>query len=169
MRETDAETLRALHDQHAAALWRYAVRLTRDPQLSEDVVQEALLRAWKAPDILAQDESSARGWLFTVVRNLVFDHQRSARSRRELSSGELPDAATGDHTDAVLDTWLVTDALAQLSIEHRAVIVHAYYGRRSVADIAAALDIPPGTVKSRMHYGLRALRIALQERGVTTG
>jgi RNA polymerase sigma-70 factor (ECF subfamily) len=48
------------------------------------------------------------------------------------------------------------------------VIVRAYYGRRTVTDIAEELDIPSGTVKSRLHYGLRALKLALQERGVTS-
>jgi len=167
MRDAHAVALRALHDLHAPALWRYAVRLTRDPQLAEDVVQEALLRAWKAPAVLEQDESAARAWLFTVVRNLVFDDRRSARVRREVTTDELPERATGDQMDAALDSWLVTDALAQLSLDHRTVIVHAYYGRRPVADIADELGVPPGTVKSRLHYGLRALRLALQERGVT--
>ncbi len=59
------------------------------------------------------------------------------------------------------------EALAGLSVEHRAVIVRAYYGGRSVAGIAEELGIPEGTVKSRLHYGLRALRLALQEKGVT--
>ncbi|HEY0636027.1 MAG TPA: sigma-70 family RNA polymerase sigma factor [Pseudonocardiaceae bacterium] len=160
--------LRELHDRHAPALWRYAVRLTSDPQLAEDVVQETLLRAWRRPSILEQDEAASRAWLFTVLRNLITDDRRSARVHRELASGaDLPDHSIADRTDAMLDSWLVTDALAQLSEDHRAVIVLAYYGRRSVADIAATLRLPPGTVKSRLHYGLRALRLALQERGVT--
>jgi RNA polymerase sigma-70 factor (ECF subfamily) len=62
---------------------------------------------------------------------------------------------------------LVSDSLAQLSDDHRQVIVRAYYGRRTVTDIAKELDIPAGTVKSRLHYGMRALKLALQERGVT--
>ena len=57
--------------------------------------------------------------------------------------------------------------LSERPIEHRAVIVHAYYGGRSTAEIARELGIPEGTVKSRMHYGLRALKLALQEKGVT--
>jgi RNA polymerase sigma-70 factor, ECF subfamily len=79
----------------------------------------------------------------------------------------LPERASVDDTDAVLDSWLVTDALAQLSPEHRTVIVYAYYGRRTIPDIAAELGVPSGTVKSRIHYGLRALQLALLEKGVT--
>jgi RNA polymerase sigma-70 factor (ECF subfamily) len=168
VRDTYEASLLALHDLHAPALWRYAVGLTHDSQLAEDVVQEALLRAWKRPQILEQDEAACRAWLFTVVRNLVIDDRRSARSRRELSSGQLPERPVADDTDAALDSWLVTDALAQLSLDHRTVIVHSYYWRRSIAEIAQHLGIPPGTVKSRLHYGIRALRLALQERGVTS-
>lgn len=168
MPSVQAEHLRALHDLHAPALWRYAVGLTKHPQLAEDVVQEALLRAWKRPEILQLGESAARAWLFTVVRNLVIDDRRSARNRHELASDDLPERQGSDEMDATLDSWLVTGALAQLSLDHRTVIVHAYYGRRSIADMATELGIPPGTVKSRLHYGLRALRLALQERGVTS-
>ncbi len=168
MQSAQSDLLRALHDQHAPALWRFAVGLTQQAQLAEDVVQEALLRAWMRPEILELDESAARAWLFTVVRNLVIDERRSARSRRELTSDDLPDRPRADEMDAALDSWLITAALAQLSLEHRTVIVHAYYGRRSIADIATELGVPPGTIKSRLHYGLRALRLALQERGVTT-
>ena len=168
MRDADESRLRTLHDLHAPALWRYAAGLTGDPQMAEDVVQEALLRAWKRPQILEQDEGSARAWLFTVVRNLVIDDRRSARVRRELPSDDLPERETTDQVDAALDVWLVTDALAQLSLDHRTVVVHAYYLRRTIAEIAADLGIPPGTVKSRLHYGIRALRLTLQEKGVTT-
>jgi len=67
----------------------------------------------------------------------------------------------------VLDRWLIADALAALSPEHREVIAAAYYEGRSVAEIAGILHIPEGTVKSRLHYGLRGLRLALQEKGVS--
>lgn len=167
MTDERAELLQALHDEHAPDLWRYVVRLTGDPQLASDVVQETLLRAWRKPGSLARGHTSPRAWLFTVARNLVIDNQRSAHTRREIPHDDVPDARSADNTDAVLDSWLVADALAQLSPEHRTVIVHAFYGRRPIAEIAAELDVPPGTVKSRLHYGLRALRLALQERGVS--
>jgi RNA polymerase sigma-70 factor, ECF subfamily len=167
MPDEQARLLRALHDEHAAALWRYVVWLTRDSQLAEDVVQETLLRAWRHPRVLDQSETSARAWLFTVARHLVVDEYRSARRRREVNSDTLPETSIADHTDAVLDAWLVSDALAGLSVDHRAVIVHAYYRGLSIAQIAAELNIAEGTVKSRLHYALRALRLALEESGVT--
>lgn len=164
---TQDELLRALHDEHAAALWRYVVWICGDRQLAEDIVQETLLRAWRRPKVLDQGESSARAWLFTVARNLVTDHRRSARSRYEVGTDVLPERSAADEIDAMLDRWLVADALDALSPEHRAVVVHAYYLGQPVARIAQELQVPEGTVKSRLHYALRALRLALQERGVT--
>lgn len=158
--------LQDLHRDHAAALWGYVVRLTGDRARAEDVVQETMLRAWKA-SIAERDAGAARAWLFTVAHNLVVDEVRSARARHEIGTGTLPEQAQHDRVDTMLDRMLVTDALHALSEDHRAVVVRAYYGRQSVAEIAEALDIPSGTVKSRLHYGLRALRLALQERGVT--
>jgi RNA polymerase sigma-70 factor (ECF subfamily) len=105
--------------------------------------------------------------MFTVARNLVIDDYRSARRRHELTVDELPERAVDDHTDALFESLLIEEALATLSYEHRAVIVRAYYGGLSIAEVAREFDIPEGTVKSRMHYGLRALRLALQEKGVT--
>ena len=159
--------LRALHDEHAAPLLRYVLRLTGDDQLAEDVVQEALLRAWKNPDILGQGAPAARAWLYTVARNVVIDDRRSARARREIGLETVPERARSDPTESALDTWLVADALSQLTPEHRTVIVRAYYMGQSVAELAELLEVPAGTVRSRLHYGLRALRLALQERGVT--
>lgn len=167
MVDSDARLLRALHDEHAAPLWRYVVGLTHDTALAHDIVQETLLRAWKKPSVLDQSESSSRAWLFTVARNLVIDDRRSARHLHEYPTEILPERPTPDSTDDLLDAWSVADALSAIGVEHRAVIVHAYYGGRSIAEIARELDIPEGTVKSRLHYGLRALRLAMQERGVT--
>jgi RNA polymerase sigma-70 factor (ECF subfamily) len=169
--DRESQLLRALHDEHAAPLWRYVVGLTHDPAMAQDVVQETLFRAWKKPEVLDQSESSARAWLFTVARNLVIDDRRSARHAHEIPSEEVPEPTreglSVDATDHILDAWVVSDALSGLSREHRAVVVHAYYGGRTTAEIARELDIPEGTAKSRLHYGLRALRLALQEKGVT--
>jgi RNA polymerase sigma-70 factor (ECF subfamily) len=162
-----SELLRALNDAHGAELMRYVVRLTGDYAFAQDVVQEALLRAWKHPRILEQGDSAARAWLFTVTRNLVIDDRRTARSSREISTDSLPERSEPDATDALLDAWIVSGALASLSPEHRAVVVGAYYLGNSITEIARTEQVPKGTVKSRLHYAVRAMRLALQQRGVT--
>lgn len=167
MSTDEAEALRALSDAHAAALWRYVVHLTANPSGADDIVQETLLRAWRTPKILEQEPESTRSWLFTVARHLVIDEYRSARKRHEFPTDTLPERAERDRTDALFEALLVEEALGALGYEHRSVIVHSYYGGRSISEIAAELGIPEGTVKSRLHYGLRALRLALQEKGVT--
>jgi RNA polymerase sigma-70 factor (ECF subfamily) len=105
--------------------------------------------------------------MYTVARHLVVDDARSARRRREVTTDEPPESAVRDATDSIFDAILIEVALAGLSLAHREVVVRAYYGGLTVAEIAEELTIPEGTVKSRLHYGLRALRLGLQERGVT--
>jgi RNA polymerase sigma-70 factor (ECF subfamily) len=156
-----------LHDRHAAELWRFALRLTHDREWAQDVVQEVLLRAWKDKALADRDEAMARAWLFTIARNLIIDRWRSASSRYESTTSSITEQAMADESSLVLDRWLIADALGGLSSEHRDVINAAYYEGRSVADIAKRLCIPEGTVKSRLHYGLRSLRLILQEKGVT--
>ncbi|WSG63379.1 sigma-70 family RNA polymerase sigma factor [Nocardia sp. NBC_01730] len=165
--DNQAELMRVLYRDHATALWRYTLGLVRDPGRAEDIVQETLLRAWQRPNVLDQSTTSARAWLFTVARNLVVDEHRSARNRREFRTDSPPEQPTPDQSDRALDGWLIADALGRLSGDHREVIVRAYYRGLSTHQIAEELAIPAGTVKSRMHYGMRALRLALQEMGVT--
>jgi len=168
----DANAIQRLWDQHAAALWRYAWRLTGDSAHAEDVVQETLLRAWQHPHVLDNGQSP-RGWLFTVARNMVIDDRRSARFRNEVmsSDGSGPPERVGpdepDEVSGTLNRALVGDAMAQLSDDHRAVVGRSYYLGWTTAQIANDLGIAEGTVKSRLHYALRALRQALLEMGVT--
>lgn len=166
--DRDEQLMRALHDQYAAPLWSFVLRLTGgDRARSQDVVQETLLRAWRKPSVLDEREGPARAWLFTVARHIVVDEWRSARSRHELTVDEPPELAEADQVDAMLDEWIVAEALDRLTTEHRDVIVECYYRGRSTAEAADVLHIPVGTVKSRTHYALRALRLAMQEMGVT--
>lgn len=168
MEAQETALMRVLFDEHAAALWRYAMRLTSDRARAEDVVQETLLRAWQHPEVMDDTERSARAWLFTVARNMIIDERRSARFRNEVGSLDSAPEDTGpNEVDSALDRLLIGDAMVQLSPDHRAVIKRSYYLGWSTAQIAADLDIAEGTVKSRLHYAIRALRLTLQEMGVT--
>ena len=168
MPESATALMHRLHDDHAAALWGYCLRLTgSDRARAEDVVQETLLRAWRNFDSLDESEGSVRAWLFKVARNIVIDEWRTKRSRSELPVAEVPDVPDEvDRTDGLILSWLVAEALSTLSNEHRAVLLECYYRGVSVAEAARRLGIPEGTVKSRTHYALRALKLALEEMGV---
>ncbi len=169
MAADDVALMRQLHDEHAQVLWRYCVRLLNNDRVrAEDVVQETLLRAWRHRSVLESPPAAVRAWLFTVARNIVIDEWRSQRSRRETPFAEVPEATTdGDESDQLLLSWLVAEALTHLSPDHRDVLLECYYGGRSVAEAARRLGVPEGTVKSRTHYALRALKLALEEMGVS--
>jgi len=166
---TEDAALRLIYEQHAAPLLAYALRLTGgDRGRSEDIVQETLLRAWRHPEALDSQRGPVRSWLFTVARNVAVDAHRARKARpNEVGDEALATVPAVDEIEQALDSWLIADAMSALSSDHRAVIVETYYRGRSVAEAAAALGVPPGTVKSRTFYALRALRLALQERGVT--
>lgn len=167
VRIVEDDSLRALHDSHASVLRGYVRRLTGDEARADDIVQETMIRAWKHG--ISDTHNGSRAWLFTVARNLVIDEVRSAHSRHELPSDALPERSQADRTDALFDAMVIGDALRGLTDDHRNVVILAYYRRLSIAEIATELDLPPGTVKSRLHYGLLNLRLALQERGISHG
>jgi RNA polymerase sigma-70 factor (ECF subfamily) len=100
--------------------------------------------------------------LLTVARNLVTDRAR-ARAVRPAEVAEVGERSPveGDHSESVVNTMVVLDALDQVSPEHREVLVQLYYRGRSVTEAAQELGIPPGTVKSRSYYALRALRAVM--------
>lgn len=147
--------MRVLYNQHGAALWRYACRLTSNATRAEDVVQETLMRACQHQEVVDGNERSTRAWLFTVARDMISSNGSGA-----------PEEGGSDELNSALDRTLVADAFARLSAEHRAVVRRAYFYGWSTAQISADLRIADGTVKSRLHYALRTLRRTLQEMGV---
>jgi RNA polymerase sigma-70 factor, ECF subfamily len=163
---SDEMLVRTLYAEHAGPLLRYALHLTNgDRQRAEDIVQETLLRAWMHPDAIA--ERPARPWLFAVARNLAVDAYRARRARpREVGEAALELVAAPDEADRALESWAVADAVRALRPEHRRVLLETYYRGKSVAEAAVTLGVPAGTVKSRTFYALRALKLALEERGL---
>ncbi|MGE5286255.1 MAG: sigma-70 family RNA polymerase sigma factor [Micromonosporaceae bacterium] len=137
-----------------------------DHQTAEDVVQETMLQAWRHRAELIPERTGS--WLHTVARNIAISsyHRRRQARPREVPLDDDAIPVTGDELDKVLDSWQVAAALRKLRWEHQVVIVELYYQRRSIAELAALLSIPEGTVRSRCFYGLRALRRVLDEQGI---
>ncbi|MFG2877170.1 sigma-70 family RNA polymerase sigma factor [Streptomyces sp. NPDC048337] len=164
MARTDAHALARLHSEHGKALYGFLLGLTfGDRHRAEDLLQETLFRAWTHPEALESGHASMRPWLYTVARRLAIDARR-ARMVRPAEVG--PDAlehspAADDRTEQAVVVLDVRHALRRLSPEHRAVLHQIYFRGASVGEAAEALGVPAGTVKSRTHYALRALRAAM--------
>jgi RNA polymerase sigma-70 factor (ECF subfamily) len=160
------QSVRALHDVYAGPLYVFAYRRLGDTQAAEEIVQDTLVRAWRSADRYDASRGPVAAWLFAIARNLVIDHER--RRDTQPVTVELPAVVPepSSEIDRMLETWQVADALAGLSNTHREVILACHYRGHTIAEAAALLGVPDGTVKSRMYYGLRALRLRLEEMGV---
>jgi RNA polymerase sigma-70 factor (ECF subfamily) len=169
----DEDAVHAAYLAHGPELYRFALRGLSDAGAAQDVVQETFLRAWRARDRFDPELASLRVWLFAIARNLVTDHARAAGVRpwqANLVDPPTAQAACGtveDGTEDLLRSWVVEEALQRVSHEHREALVHTYLRGRPHEEVAAELGVPVGTLRSRVFYGLKALRVALDEMGVT--
>jgi RNA polymerase sigma-70 factor, ECF subfamily len=158
-----------LYRQYRGPLLLFVLRLTAgDRQQAEDIVQETMVRAWREARRLDLTERSLMPWLATVARRIVIDEQRRRRVRpAEIGGVEVDQAPVADdETENLLRKVLVTEALQALSRAHREVLNETILRDRTVNEAAEVLGIPAGTVKSRVYYALKALRVVMAERGM---
>ncbi|HEU0104449.1 MAG TPA: sigma-70 family RNA polymerase sigma factor [Mycobacteriales bacterium] len=157
--------LERAYDEHGGPLYAFACSALGDRGAAEDAVQETFVKAWRARAGYDPARASVRTWLFGIARNVVIDALR-ARSRRVVPIA-LEDrhdrAERGDVAEAVAAALTVHEALARLSVAHREVLVRVHLQGLACQEVAGELDIPVGTVRTRLFYGLRALRAALDE------
>jgi RNA polymerase sigma-70 factor, ECF subfamily len=166
-------SVRALHDAFAGPLYVYAYRALGDPGAAEEVVQDTLVRAWRNIDRYDAQRGAVSTWLYSIARNRIIDDRRRRAARPQTVARDPGDAGM-DVVDEdadferTIESWYVAEALAELSEAHRGAIVECYYRGSTVAEAADRLGVPPGTVKSRLFYGLRQLRLRLEEMGVVS-
>jgi RNA polymerase sigma-70 factor, ECF subfamily len=166
--ESYAAALQHLQQVHGPVLLSFLTRLTRgDVHRAEDIVQETLLRAWRNPDARNADGRWSRGWLFTVAKRIFIDQIRAAEARPDERPDEFIEAHawTDGAIEQLVDAREVRAALNGLPERQRVTLVEIFFQERSVSEVADLHAVPPGTVKSRTFYGLRALREALVSRG----
>jgi RNA polymerase sigma-70 factor (ECF subfamily) len=159
--------VRAVYAAHGPELYRFALRSLGDRGLAEEAVQETFVRAWQAAERFDDALGSLRTWLFAIIRNVVIDLSRARAVRPMLSAeGRTNEVIVlDDDVERVLVAWQVEEALQKLSSEHRDALVEVHYKSRPYHDVAHDLGVPVGTVKSRVYYALKAMRLALDELG----
>jgi RNA polymerase sigma-70 factor (ECF subfamily) len=160
---SDEREVRAAYAAHSGELYGFALRSLGDSGLAEEAVQETFLRAWRAGERFDPELGSLRTWLFAILRNVVIDLGRARAARPAIATG-TPEAGH-EPLEQILLSWQVEEALRRIGDQHRRVLLETYYRGRPYAEVAADLGVPEGTVKSRVYYGLRALRNALEELG----
>lgn len=158
--------LRRAYAEHGRVLYGFALNGVGERGLAEDCVQETFLRAWRARDRYRQERASERTWLFAIARNVVVDAVR-ARARRPRPVDTDGAASSGEplvqHTDQQVEDRIVLLAgLARLSSEHREVIVAVQIEGMGYDQLSERTGVPVGTLRTRMYYGLRALRQILE-------
>lgn len=163
--------VREVYQAHGAELYRFALRALGDPSAAQDVVQETFLRAWRSKDRYDPSVSSLRVWLFSIARNLTIDASRAAAvrpwHRNPVDPASLVGPAAPDPSERLLRGWIVEEALRRLGEDHRRALTETYLADRPYAEVAAELGIPVSTLRSRVFYGLKALRVVLEEMEVT--
>ena len=135
-----------------------------DGGLADDAVQETFARAWRSRKQFDPDKGSLRTWLFTIERRAIIDLM--LKQVPHLTALDDPaEVATMDGLEDAIVSWQVGDALERLHADHRRVIHELYFNGRSGPEVAALLEIPEGTVRSRAFYALKSLRVLLNEEG----
>lgn len=155
--------MREAYAAHAGELYGFALRSLGDAGIAEEAVQETFVRAWRAGDRFDPQIGSLRTWLFAILRNVVIDLGRARAARPRVAEGGIEPAA--EPLDEALLAWQVEEAMRRIGDQHRQVLIETYYRGRPYAEVADELGVPEGTVKSRVYYGLRALRVVLEEMG----
>ena len=160
---TRERDVREAYAAHAGELYGFATRSLGDAGLAEEAVQETFLRAWRAGKRFDPEIGSLRTWLFAILRNVVIDLGRARAARPAVAESKTEPSV--EPIEETLLAWQVEEAMRRIGDQHREILVETYYRGRPYAEVAAELGIPVGTVKSRVYYALRALRIALEEMG----
>ena len=165
------DALAELYRRHASSVLGLARRILGDPTLAEEVTQEVFLRLWRTPENFDPQRGSLRSYLLAQTHGRSVDVLRSDRARRQREERDAL-AAPASSYDLEREVWDLTvaekvqQAMGTLTADERRAIELAYFGGHTYREVAAILDEPEGTVKSRIRVGLRRLRGTLTEVGI---
>lgn len=161
----DRQALDALYQRYAQPLFGYLLTLTADHGLAEEIMQDTFVAAWRAAENF-EGRSSVKTWLFGIARRQSYNSQRRRRltvtndAMLDLTASDEPEPETVLLQNAARQT--ISDAIAQLRPVHREVLVLAFVHGYSYAEMAELLDVPIGTIRSRLSNARRLLRQRLE-------
>lgn len=163
----DDSALRLLYEHYASLVYSIALRVTQDRCAAEDVAQQVFIRVWERPTAFDPDRGSLRTWMATLAHSRAVDHVRREQAGHRREQRQLPEVPS-DVEDLATSAAMadrVRRAVDALPDEQRAAVLLAYYDGRTYRQVAATLDIPEGTAKSRLRLGLRRIAKCLEKEG----
>ncbi|HWM92513.1 MAG TPA: sigma-70 family RNA polymerase sigma factor [Thermoanaerobaculia bacterium] len=158
----DLDSFQSFYERHASRVVAYAAKLARDRHLAEDIAQEVFTSVWTKAASFRPERGDAAGWLYTLTRNKFIDHWRrapKAGTTEEIDDRRLA-ATQGEENDLQLT---MRQVLARVHPDQRKAIEMAYFGGLTYQETAGELELPVGTLKSRIRIGLRNMRTLLSE------
>ena len=162
------EPLAELYRIYGRRIYGLGLRLLGDRGLAEELVQETFLRLWRSSESFDPRRGTARAFVFTLARRAGVDllRRRSSRSTPAIPLEDLDTTRGDDAFDELVLSLDVRDVLDRLSPKHREVLELHYFGDMTQVQIAARLEIPLGTVKTRTFHALRAFREQLRRQEI---
>lgn len=160
----DEAALSLLYERYGALVYSLALRVVQNSGLAEEITQDTFLKLWSQPGTYDPQRGRLVAWLMTIARHTAIDRLRKEQRRPQSTEMELDDVLNTVGTLAVMDdpAWLdgrlLRGLLEQLPPEQVRVIELAFFGGMSHSEIAETLNIPLGTIKTRVRLGLQKLR-----------
>jgi RNA polymerase sigma-70 factor, ECF subfamily len=174
--EGDSNAMEQLYDRYGAVVYRVALRMLKNRELAEDVVQEVFWRVWRRSTSFANERGRVTQWLFGIAHNLCIDELRRIRARPvpiyEDVEHPVIQQLIDEQTDVPAAVWtteqrrVISEAMDELPAAQRQAIALAYFGGLSHQEIATKLNRPLGTIKTRVRLGLQKLGGLLVARGL---
>lgn len=163
----DRVAFKRLFDHFAPRIKAFIIGQRTDPSIAEEVVQETLVNVWRKAKLFDPKKASASTWIFTIARNLRIDHIRKAnRPEPDINDPTYlpePQVSAVDHLSSNQDAARLRGLIAELPEEQQAVLRLAFFEEKPHPEVALALDLPLGTVKSRIRLALKRLRLEIGE------
>ncbi len=168
--QRDEQALGKLYDLYSKLLYGFILSIVKKEVEAEDILQELFVQIWEKAALFKSSRGNVYTWLMTLARNRAIDRIRSKqyRAQGQVNSEFGVESIVNPDDPSPLDAVMIRErsevvhlALATLPVEQREVIQIAYFGGHSQSEIAAQLNVPLGTVKTRMRQGMKKLQIHL--------